>query len=192
MINLLPVEIKRDIKAARLNVILRRYILIVIVALMAMMLVCAGAYLILKNSQSSSLSTNTENIKKAKEYNEVKKHGDEYRQNLSVAKQIFDNSTNYTNLIFTIASLVPKGVTIDSITLSSTSLANQNLFLGHAKSFDLANQTKDSFQKKVNDDKEALFTDVHFENLTQDTSSAANDYPVSFVLSVKFNMKALK
>ncbi len=192
MINLLPVEVKRDIKAARLNVVLRRYVLIVIVALVAMMLVCAGAYLILKSSQSSSQSTNTENIEKAKEYDDVKKRGDEYRQNLSVAKQIFDNSTNYTNLIFTIAGLVPKGVIMDSITLSSTSLANQNLFLAHADSFESANKMKASFEKKVDANGDNLFTDVRFENLTQETADSTSDYPVSFVLSVKFNMKALK
>jgi len=116
MINLLPDDIKRDMSAARSNVILFRYNLLTIAAAGGLLVICALFFVILNNNQSSAVSRSSENEAKAATYEPVQKAAEEYKANLATAKAILDKSVSYTTTIFEIN----RGSIIDTYELVSS------------------------------------------------------------------------
>lgn len=186
MINLLPDESKRDIRAARMNVILLRYNIIVIGAMVLLALFCLAFYVILHTSQSNALSTNQSNTTKAMSYTKVRQEANEYESDLAVASKILSSSTSYTNIITSITKLVPSGVILDAITLNSLTIGQQTSFTAHAMTYDDATQLKTNFQKSN------LFSNVYFQNLSSNpqVGGQGSPYPVAVVLSAKLNKVA--
>ena len=186
MINLLPVEVKRDIRAARMNVVLLRYNMFIAGAIIALGLLCLGIYVVLRNSQASAQDTNEANLAKAARYAYVRQEADTYKKNLAIAKSIFSNANSYTDVINAITKLIPNGVVLDSINLNAGTFGSQNSYSAHAKNYAAATQLKTNFQQST------MFTEVHFQALTNadgnNGGAAANSaYPISVVISAKLN-----
>ena len=187
MINLLPDETKRDIRAARMNVVLVRYVLLTLCALLLLAAFCGLFYFILHETQSKAMTTSVDNNAKATSYGNVRKAADEYRNNLSIASKILNNSVNYTSVIFEITKLLPKGVTLDSLNLTAADFGQQTSFSARAKSYDKATELKKNFEGSK------IFTNVYFQNLTDSnasSSSGTNPYPIAITISAKLNKVA--
>ncbi len=189
MINLLPDETKRDIRAARMNVILLRYNLLAAGAAALMVLVCLIFYVILQDNQSQALNTTNDNNAKAASFASVRKEANEYRDNLTLASKIIDNGVSYTNVIIAITKLIPSGVILDNLTLSAQTFSQQTTFAGHAKSYEAAAKLKESFQNSK------IFSDVYFQSLTTSGPStngggSNNAYPIVLSLSAKLSKAA--
>ncbi len=90
MINLLPAEQKRDIRAGRANVLLARYSILTLVALILLVVVMAIAWLLLNNirqaAQAENDASDQSSLLLAKDVQAVK----EFKSNLAIAKQILD------------------------------------------------------------------------------------------------------
>lgn len=188
MINLLPDDTKRDIRAARMNVSLLRYNIITIIAAALLVCFCLVFYVLLNSAQSSSASKSSDNTTKAKSFDTVRAQADDYRNNLTIAKQILDKSFNYTSIIFAITELLPSGVVLDNLTLNATDFGKQTSFSARTKTYNDATKLKESFEKST------IFTNVHLQNLS-DTSgdkSASNEYPVLVTISAVFNKDKLE
>lgn len=181
MINLLPDDKKRDIKAARANVILLRYNFLTIAGFMTLMLICIAFYLVLRTHESSAVTKSEDNTAKAANYDSVRREADAYKANLSVANKVFQNSVNYTSVVFEITKLLPSGVTLDNITVNAEDFGKQISFSARAKSYDKAMELKDKFQSSK------IFSNVFFQNLTDSTGGQTNGYPVTVVISAKLN-----
>lgn len=184
MINLLPDDMKKDIRAARMNVVLIRYMLLTAVMLGVLLASCVVAYFILHSSQSNALTTSTNNVAKASTFDSVRKEATDYRNNLSIARTILNKSFSYTTVVFEITKTLPKGVVLDNISLTSTSFGQQTTFAAHAKTDADAMALKNSFQKSP------LFSNVYFQNLSD--NSLANEpmfanYPIAVTISAKLN-----
>lgn len=188
MINLLPDERKHDIQAARMNVVLLRYNLLVIVAIVFLAITCAFFYLVLQNAQTQAASTSTVNATKAQSYAKIRAEADTYRNNLGVAKIILNNSVNYSSFLFSLTKLLPSGVILDGVTLSASSFDQQTSFVARATSFQKATELKERFQNSK------LFTNVYFQSLTDNAMTDANgvpeEYPIVVTISAKFNKVA--
>lgn len=184
MINLLPDNKKREIQAARMNVVLLRYNLLTVSALGFLVLLCLAFYVILHSSQTNAMTTSIDNNQKAASYNDVRKAADEYRSDLKIASAILDRGTSYTPLIFAMSKLMPDGVVMNTIDLNAQSFLQQVSFTASARNYALATQLKNNFQTSD------LFCNVHFENLTDSnaTGSGKTDdkYPIAITISVKF------
>jgi hypothetical protein len=183
MINLLPDDTKRDIRAARMNVVLIRYVLFTFCILASIIGFCLLFYVMLHAAQDRAVSTSEVNTVKAADLSNVRKAADEYKNNLTIAGTILDNGVNYTSVIFTITKLLPSGVVLDSINLSAADLGQQTSFSAHAKTYDKAKELKQNFQDSK------LFTNVYFQNLT-DSGVATNTYPIAVTISAKLNKVA--
>lgn len=181
MINLLPDQTKREIKAARMNVALLRYNFFTLGAIGILALFCLMFYLILNSSHRDALSTSSDNAQKAATYDSVRKKADEYRSNLALASQIIDRGVKYTDVIIEITKLIPKGVTMDSLSLTATSFGQQTSFTAHAKGYEEATQLKSNFQSSK------VFTNVFFQSLTLQNDQSSPGYPISISLSAKLN-----
>ncbi len=196
MINLLPDEAKRDIRAARMNVVLLRYNLLTLVAAVVMVGFCLVFYFILHSNQSSAVDTSHDNSIKAASYEDTRKKADEYRKNLSIASQIIDNGVSYTNLVFAITKLIPDGVILNGLNLTTATIGQQISFTAQAVSYDAAAELKSNFQGEVDSKEKPLFTNVYFQSLSNnaggESSSSGNPYPITVTISAKLNKAALQ
>lgn len=171
-----------------MNVALLRYNIITIVAAAILICFCLVFYVLLSTAQASSESKSSDNTSKAKSFDTVKAQADDYRNNLTVAKQILDKSVNYTSIIFAITKLLPSGVVLDNLTLNAADFGKQTTFSVRAKSYSDATKLKESFEKSE------LFTNVHLQNLsdTSDDKSTTTNYPVLVTISAIFNKDKLE
>lgn len=183
MINLLPDTSKKDIRAARANVVLLRYNFLTLASVAGLGLICASFYFVLSASQSTAVTKTSDNQAKVAAYSKTRQQADEYRDNLSIAKKILGNSVNYTSTIFAITKLLPSGVVLDSLTLNATDFGKQTTFSAHAKNYDKAAELKQNFQSS------SLFTNVYFQNITESDPSAptTSGYPIAVTLSAQLN-----
>ena len=184
MINLLSYDNKRDIRAARANVLLFRYVLMTLGFIGFLGLSCVVFYLILDAGRLSAISTNTQNTSEAAKYADIRTDADEYRNNLTIAKEILDGGTSYIEIINTISTLLPSGVVLDSIDVSNSDFNTQTVFSAHAKSYEQAIQLKEQFEKSE------LFSNVFFQTLARSDASGggtSSNYPISVSISAKLN-----
>lgn len=187
MINLLPDDTKRDIGAARSNVILLRYNLLTAIAAGGLLLVCLLFFFILSTNQSNTASRNTENESKAATYSSTKLAAEEYKANLATAKSVLDKSVDYTSTVLEIVKLLPQGVVLDGLALKADDFGKQTTFTANAKSVIHATQLKQNFQNSK------MFSNVHFQSVNNNDGAAAMPeigYPVQVILSVQLNKVA--
>ncbi len=167
MINLLPDDVKKDIGAARMNVILLRYNLFALMAAGILVGMCVMFFVFLNFSQSSAVASSDENQAKVAQLNEVVTQANAYKQDLATAKQVFDQSINFSEIVFAIAKLVPKGVVLSDISLETSQFDSPITFSAYATDYDEATQLKENFQES------SLFTDVYLQNLSDSRNASS-------------------
>lgn len=182
MINLLPEDQKKELRAARTNVTLLRYNIFTLVGLALLTLMCGLFFVILLDNKRVATENNSDNIRKAGAYQEVKASADEYKANLATAKKILDNEVTYTDTVFAIASAMPAGVVLDSLALSAQDFGSQVSLTARAKSIPTATALKQRFQTSK------VFSNVYFQTITKEADSEqASAYPITVNISVKIN-----
>ncbi len=185
MINLIPTEDRRQLRAARSNTLLVRYNLFLIGAVVFMMLAIGFIYVYLNNSKTAAEATVSENQSKVASFAGVEKEATEFRSNLATAKQILDREVVYTKVILEISRMMPAGTILDNLTLDSTTFGKPTTIVAKAKTYTSALAIKDSFQKS------AIFSDVHFESVTINDADTSG-YPMTVNLSVTIKKDAAK
>ncbi len=192
MINLLPDDRKREIRAARANVLLLRYNFLTLGVVIALAILCGGSLFILQNNKQNALATISENEGKTSTLADVRKAADEYRQNLVLAGKIVDNGVSYTDIVISITKLMPDGAVLDGLSLgaaagsgtagSPTATTQQQIvFQAQSKDYATAEKLKTSFQSS------SLFSNVYFQGLTSDAKSGGK-YPVKITMSANLNL----
>lgn len=182
MINLLPDTYKKEIRAARTNVVLLRYNFLFLGAVGFLLAGSLVVYAFLNTSKATSERTNSDNIERSNEYSDTKKAAEEYRKNLSVAAKILDNEVNYTDRVFAITKILPKGVVLDRLNLNAKEFGTQTLIDAHAKDYPTAMALKKAFEESD------IFTNVHFLAITnEEGGEKPSDYPVGININVTMN-----
>ncbi len=183
MINLLPDTYKKEILAARTNVTLLRYNFLFLGAAGLLIAGSLTVYFFLSTSKAASEQVNLENISKSAEYASTQKSADEYRKNLLTAAKILNNEVNYTERVFDITKILPKGIVLDSLNLNAKEFGTQTLINAHARDYASASELKRVFEESP------IFSNVHFQVISNDDSSAASNagYPISLSINVTMN-----
>ncbi|HJP80866.1 MAG TPA: PilN domain-containing protein [Candidatus Saccharimonadales bacterium] len=159
MINLLPHEDKRQIRAARSNTLLLRYnFLILGVALIAAVSI-GGVYFYLNNSKVASEATIARNKERASGFNDTANEASTFRANLATAKQIMDREVVYTKVVLKLAKSLPSGTVLQSLSLDASTFGTPTVLIAKTKTANDAIALKDALQKSD------IFTDVHFDSL---------------------------
>jgi Tfp pilus assembly protein PilN len=179
MINLLPEESKKEIRAARTNVTLLNYIIILFLGIAFLVLICIGVYFVLTNTQADAERLINVSKSKSASYTSVAAQGSALRAGLSSAKTILDQEVVYTKILTGIAALMPSGVVLNSLNLSPSVFGTPTTLQFFAKT------TKDALALKDSVQTSPLFSNVSFQTLSN--SSQSSDYPVSATLSVTIN-----
>jgi len=183
MINLLPYNAKNEIRAARTNVILMRYIVMLAAAMIFLGVVGFSVYTILMDTKTSAENTIKDNLAKASSYTTYENQATALRNSLSTAKVVLDKEVRYSKVITGIAALMPSGAVLDSLNLSTTSFGTPTTLTVYAKTTANALAVKDSFQSSP------LFSNVAFVSISS-SSQQSKDYPITASLSVTINKGA--
>ena len=109
MINLLSPEERKQIKAARANSILMRYVVMSLIVVVIIVVELISSYFMLVFNQSASRETINDNQSKSSAFSSVKSDAEKYRSNLRVAKYILDTQAPYTDILNAIAKRLPNG-----------------------------------------------------------------------------------
>ncbi|MDQ5932144.1 MAG: hypothetical protein QG649_229 [Patescibacteria group bacterium] len=188
MINLLPDEHKSEIRAARTNVVLVRYIAILIAAAVVLGGLVAGTYVSINGSKAIAQDLVAYNQSLMSKHESKKTQADIFRSDLAIAKSILDNNVNFSRLIYKIADATPPNVILEELPLEPSTFGSSISLKARAKSVEDARKLQESFSKN-----NQLFSDVEVTNQKIDnTSSRSNSYPVEVTLSVVINKGALQ
>ena len=183
MINLLPPEEKRQLRAGRSNTLLIRSNFFMLGAVVFVVLSLGVTQFYLTTAKSNSEKIIAENKQKVSDFAAVETEAAEFRSNLATAKQILDKEVVYTKVILEIAHLMPSGTILESLSLDPSTFGTETSIAAQAKSYDNAIALKDAFQKSN------LFTNVHFENITVNEGAT---YPFTVNLNVTIKKDAAK
>lgn len=181
MINLLPDTSKKQIIAARTNVFLLNYIIVLGVAVIFLTSVTIGVYIVLMGTKDYADTIIMENRAKTSSYNTVQAQAKTLQASLQTAKTILDKEVVYTKIILGIANSMPEGVVIDTLNLNPSTLGTPTTLQIFATTNGAALELKKRFQQS------ALFSDVSFTLITTNTGSTASTYPVNATLRLTIN-----
>lgn len=182
MINLLPDDTKRQLRAARTNIILIRYITIVVLAVVFLGGVIASIRVILSDMEIGAKAVIDANSAKTSQYGSIQAQTQALQASLKNAQTVLDDEVVYTVLITSIANLTPKGVVLDKLSLSPTTIGAPTTIQAYATTTDSALALKDSYQGS------SVFSNVSIQNIS--TSTGITGYPVNIVLNATINKGA--
>jgi Tfp pilus assembly protein PilN len=188
MINLIPYDTKAEIRAGRLNTILRSYIVMLFTAILLLAVLFGLAFITLTADRQNAQHRVQENDQAISQYSDVKAAADKYRADLGTAKQILGKSINYSDLILKISGTVPSGVVLTTLTLDAKSIGTPTLLTVYAKDQAAVLAFKASMQSHTE-----LFSDVSLQGLqSRDVVDPKLPYAYTATLNVTINKKALE
>lgn len=181
MINLLPNDTKKQIRAARLNVVLFRYIIILGLSATFLVLACTTTYFFI-DSNNKNYGT----ISKTEHSPTLQTPTNAPQDNLTTSKQIFDRQLSYSDVITKIASILPIGTSLRSLDLNDNSFGAKTNLQIYALSENLQTKISDNFQNSAN-----TFSDYEYQSSTPVSDSPSN-YNFIINISITINKDAFR
>lgn len=179
MINLLPPEDKRQLRAAHTNTLLLRYNAFLLGAAVFLGVALIVVYLYLTAAQAGAQATITENKAKVSSYAQVETQAQLFRANLVTAEQILDRDVAYTKIVIAIAQLLPSNTVLQSLNLDPQTFDTETVIVAQAKDYDAALHLKDAFQKS------SFFANAHFQSIAINTTSSTYPLTVNLLVTIK-------
>ncbi len=180
MINLLADSRKDDIRAGRVNVILSRYIGIILMALVFMMAVLGVSYTVLQNTLSTAETQIESNDVKADVYSGTKSQVDTLSAKLTDTKATLEQEISYAKVITTLGQLMPEGAIIGSLELNEASFSGAPMEL---KTYAKTNEGAVVIAEKLRGS--PLITQVNLQST--DTAQGIEGYPIGVNLTITLN-----
>ncbi len=180
MINLLPDDTKKQIQAARMNVSLVRYIIVIGLSLTFLALACTVSYFFLVNTKIAAEESILDNQPGIDNSASAEAQATSLRNNLLGAKNILNREIRYSEVITGIAAAMPSGVILDSLSLDNSTFGAPITLQARARDTESALKLKDNFQSSP------LFSNFSLQTLSTN-QGGSSDYPVSVTISVTIN-----
>lgn len=180
MINLLPLEDKKQIKAARTNVLLLRYNILLGGCIIFIAFAVAISYVFLLTAKQNAEVTITDNAQKEGSYSEVKSRAESFRAQLSNSKAILDGQISYAKAAVAIANLLPNGTTLNDLKLDETSFITPLVLTVNIQGEEAAARLLANFQSSP------LFTNVTKGKI----SIGQGGYPYVMEMTVSMSKEA--
>ncbi len=185
MINLLSSSHKSDIRAARVNIILIRYIVILLIAIAFILGVLYVSHKILERTEASALAQIEANDVKADVYSDTKTQVDQLSQSLAQAKTVLDQEMRYSKVLTSIAALMPPGTIIDTLTLDGSNPSAPITLKILAKTSSDAIALQNQFRTSP------LISAPNFQSVTE-TGGDVEGYPASITMSFILNQSGVR
>ncbi|MGH7196796.1 MAG: PilN domain-containing protein [Candidatus Saccharimonadales bacterium] len=193
MINLLPLETKHQIRAARTNRVLRRYCVLLVLTGLLLGSVFAGGFWVAAEEKALAESLKASSQQSAQEYAQTRKAAEDFAKDLATAKTILASNVSFSKVVLDIAGVVPSGVILNNLTLGGSAKPDAPIDIsGRAKSYDNAINLKNSLEESP------IFENVSIVNITTNTAEqtpgtkvdpVTQEYPFTLSLKVQFSKK---
>lgn len=183
MINLLPPDDKKQVRAARSNVLLLRYNFLLIGIIVFLGLAIAFTYYYLSMSLDAANQTIANNAQKETSYSTTKTEAEKFRAQLSESKAVFDGQISYSAALINIAHLIPDGAVISTLELGETSFSTPLILNVNVKGKFQAATVRDNFKNSP------LFSNVTIGTVKKGTVTG---YPYSIEVTVNMTKEAAK
>ena len=122
MINLLPPQTKKELRSARLNVILLRYCIFLVICVVFLVGIFGVGFYITDIDAQAAQKKRAESQRKINQYSKVKAEAEAFSGNLANAKTILSSEVVFSKLITDIAGVLPSGAILGSLNLTSNTL----------------------------------------------------------------------
>lgn len=191
MINLLSTTQKEEIRAARLNVQLRKYVLLsAFVAIGVLAVYGVGFYFVMNEKDKAQQQLNQDEAAVSR-YLAVQKDAKAYKANLAIANKVLSSGISYSTFLTSAAAALPPGSVLTDLALinlggaSTTAAVGSNTITLHArtKSYGGALQVKDSLEASDVFEKVSI-TDVKKNVVTAESSNVEKQYPFTLNVNV--------
>ena len=187
MINLLPIDDRRQLQAARTNVLLLRYSIGLVLAAVFLGLATIAFYVVLTSMKQSAENVISKNQARVANYSTVQAQADAYKGYLSTAQGIFSQDVNYAKLYLGIARLMPANTALESLTLDGTTLGTPMEIPVKIKGEQQATALVESFRSSP------IFNNTaSYGTLSMNTGDDKATYPYILTVKVTVNKGALK
>lgn len=180
MINLLATNRKAELSAARTNIIILRYMGIVILAFAFIFGVFYTTYQVLQDTMKSSNELIMANDGKAAAYSETQQQVNALDAQLTETRGILNSEIRFSQVLVRIGQAMPAGTVIANITLTNEAFFGTPIEMkAYAKSSAEATQLQSQLQTSP------LFSQVTLQST--ETSGGTATHPAVVTLSVTLN-----
>lgn len=196
MINLLSPKTKKNIRAARRNVQLRKYVVLVFIATIGTMAIYGiGFYTVMADQSRAEMQLNKDEAAK-RSYAQVLSTAKEYKNNLKVASKVLSAGIVYSDFLIQTAQALPADSVLTDLSLSAakasttTTAVKADSIVLNARSatYGAALQVKNNLENST------LFENVNLSSITMqkitaESSALERKYPFTLVINVTVSTK---
>ena len=184
MINLLPRQELRELYAGRTNTLLVRYSVLLLGIAVLVTLVMVGVYfylgMIRSNAEARIASSQSEHQALVKAEQEI----NTFRSDLATASQILEKRIDYSTVILRVASVIPRGVSLDNLALDPSTFGTPTEMAVGADSENSILNLKNTLNQSD------YFSDARINTITKNEGDSEHAYTGS--LTVTFSQELLK
>lgn len=124
MINLLPPDEKKQLRAARANILLLRYNALTLLAIAFLAGALSVVYLFLSTQLQTAEATIKHNSEREGAYQSIKRDAEAFRNELVDAKRVLNSQVSYSQATVRLSSLLPAGASLkDSLELNESTFS---------------------------------------------------------------------
>lgn len=177
MINLMPDSAKKEIRSARTNVILLRYIVVILSAFGFLALLMAGSYIVLTQTKISATQFTGSSDTKSEAYITAKTQVDALNTSLLETRSAIAQEIRYSTILTNIGQSMPAGTVVETMTLHASSPTGTPVTLkAYAKTANEIETLKSVLQSSPH------FTNVSFE--TPPEAKSIDGYPIGISITL--------
>lgn len=185
MLNLLPPDTKRQIRAGKSNVLLLRYCIVSLVLGALLFAMVVVVYVVMNSSKKAAETVIEESNAKSLAYQEIKQNATEFNNNLSIAKTILDKEVKYSEIAIKMAQNIPQGIVLTSLHLDAKTFGTPDSLVAMGKSYNDAIRLKTALENSK------MFKDVHLEEVSI-MSEPKGEYNTMIQISVTIDPEEAK
>ena len=145
MINLLPQEQQKEIRAARSNTLLLRYLILLVGALAFLLGALGITYVSLTTAARQADEVREQNEQAAIGYSDTQAAANALRSELSTAKSLFENEIHYSKVLLRLSALLPEGTSLQSFSVDTATFSQPVTLPVHVASEQQARQLYANF-----------------------------------------------
>lgn len=168
MINLLPPNDKRQIRAGKANVLLLRYSIASLLLAVPLFGLVTGVYVLMDNSRKNAESVIEESSTKINQYQKTKLQHTEFQRNLKIAKEVLNKEIRYSRVVVAIAKALPNSICLDRLELDSSLFGSPIQIAASGSNYNDAIAFKTQLQNE-----EKIFEDVHLVRASMEDPSSS-------------------
>lgn len=189
MINLLPPDMLREMRAARTNTVLRRYLVTSFAALLAVIVIFGVSFYFNQQQYQHYQQQRQESQQNLAGAGDIKQRVQAYNDNLKLAENVYKEEIKMTTLLQNLSSVLPPGAVLSGVSFNLESFSEPVTIAAQVDTFEKAGVLKRNF------DQSAFFADVSLQNVTKlgdQSEEGPTTYPFTANLEVTLTPKAAK